>query len=107
MDIRPTPVIASLAGTARAQAQGSDAGQAAASGGVSHSPQLHESTDIEAGSKSGDRDADGRQLLQRDGNHDRDEPTPGGDDAEDRTRAAGPHPSPTTDGPGTHIDFDA
>lgn len=110
MNIQPTSAAASLAGTARAQARGTDADRRSPSADVAADPRLSEVSSIEAGSKSEDRDADGRQLLEKHENRSstasRDENASGSDDDESGGAAAELLP-PATDGAGTHIDFEA
>ncbi|WP_164103758.1 hypothetical protein [Candidatus Laterigemmans baculatus] len=65
MNILPTSGIASLAGTARAQAHATDAERRSPSAEAAVDPPIREVAEIEAGQKSHDRDADGRQLLEQ------------------------------------------
>lgn len=107
MDVRPTPVIASLAGTARAQTHASETSDGAAGGGVVRGRESDKTTEIESGAKAEDRDADGRQLLQRGGSEHRDDDPPRGEQSDDLTDAQPPHSSLANESQGTHLDFDA
>lgn len=63
MDIRPNMSVASIAGTARAQTEGTDKDRGPSGGGVAESQQISDNLGLHEGTRSGDRDADGRQLL--------------------------------------------
>ena len=107
MQIQPTPVTASLAGTAHAQSHASDAAHASGGGGAAASHGLNKTSEVEAGAKTDDRDADGRQLLEHRGDPRSDDDTPEHDRASDRHDAhSSPSPS-AAEGQGAHIDFDA
>lgn len=63
MDIRPSMPIAGIAGTARAQVHGSDKDRGPAAGGVAESQRIGDNDGLNEGTRTEDRDADGRQLL--------------------------------------------
>lgn len=112
MNIQPTPIIASLAGTAHAQGHASETARASGGGGAATGQELNKTSEIEAGAKTEDRDADGRQLLERRGgerrgDEGRDEQTARGDQANDPLDADPRHSSLAAEGQGSHIDFDA
>lgn len=107
MNIQPTPGAASLAGTARAQAHGTDSDRLSPSADVASNPALGAISGVEAGSKSQDRDADGRQLLEQQDQHGKprhhDSETPTPPDAEPTAE----RPAPAPGSPGFHLDFEA
>lgn len=112
MNIQPNSAITSLAGTARAQVHG-DAERRSPSADAAADPRLSAVSGIEAGTTSEDRDADGRQLLEKREHHgssnsSRDENSCNSDAAEDPAGgAANALPPPASDGAVTHIDFEA
>ena len=69
MDIRLSMPIASVAGTARAQTEGTDRDRGPAGGGVAEKQQISDNQGLHEGTRSEDRDADGRQLLDRQPNN--------------------------------------
>ena len=114
MNIQPTPGIASLAGTARAQARGTDADRRSPSADAADNPRLTAVSGIEAGAKSEDRDADGRQLLeQREGHACPDDKSGDDKNPDDKSQddksggTASGLLSPAPDEAAPHIDFEA
>ena len=63
MEIRPSMPIVGLAGTARAQSTGTDNDRGPAGGGVAESQRIGDNDGLHEGTRTEDRDADGRQLL--------------------------------------------
>lgn len=71
MDIRPNMPIASVAGTARAQSEGPDKDRGPAGGGVAEKQQISDNLGLHEGTRTEDRDADGRQLYDQHPNHEK------------------------------------
>jgi hypothetical protein len=105
MDIRPNMPISALAGTARAQTEGADKDRSAAGGGVAENRASQENVGLNEGTRSEDRDADGRQMWEHQSRPaDSEDEGPDGlprpsDEHHDRSLTAGHE--------GTHLDIEA
>ena len=107
MDIRPNLPIGGVAGTARAQAFGSDRDRGPAAGGVAESNRFGDNSRLNEGTRTEDRDADGRQLLdQQTGQHGSDRQTP--PEEPDQAAVNPPrHGPPSTGSEGAQLDLQA
>lgn len=88
MDIRPSMPVVGIAGTARAQTQGTDKDRGPAAGGVAESQRIGDNHGLNQGTRSEDRDADGRQLLDHQPGGDEKHDGDSQDGAEEKSRTA-------------------
>src|SRR6056297_1148118 len=107
MDIRPNLPIAGLAGTAQAQAKGSDSDRPAAAGGVAENQRIKDTEGIDKGSRAEDRDADGRQLLDQQPDPQRDDEQAADHSSANSSPPRAQHPPSTDPHLGHRLDFDA